>query len=74
MKITYTKLGRVVLIFLASIDRSLSYQLYFRREGDVIILERFGHKNIQSKIINYLSSNLEGFIEPTSNKYFLSSC
>jgi len=40
-----------------------SYRLYFRREGDVIILERFGHKNIQSKIINYLSSNLEGFME-----------
>jgi len=46
-----------------------SYRLYFRREGDLIILERFGHKNLQSKIVNYLSSNLEGFMKPTSYIY-----
>ncbi|MCB1657940.1 MAG: response regulator [Pseudomonadales bacterium] len=36
-----------------------SFRLYFRKDNDVIILERFGHKNIQEKIITYLGSHIE---------------
>lgn len=38
------------------------YRLYFRREGSLVILERFGNKNVQEKIINFLSGNLEDFV------------
>ncbi|MBD2682646.1 MULTISPECIES: response regulator [Nostoc] len=40
-----------------------SYRLYFRKEGNTIILERFGHKNIQDKIISFLDKNCENYIE-----------
>lgn len=36
-----------------------SYRLYFRKDNDVITLERFGHKNIQDKIITYLGSHID---------------
>lgn len=34
-----------------------SYRLYFRRNNNKIILERFGHKHMQEKIIEYLSKS-----------------
>lgn len=36
-----------------------SYRLYFRKDGNTIILERFGHKNIQDKIVGFLGGNCE---------------
>lgn len=35
------------------------YRLYFRREAGAIVLERFGHKNIQPEIISFLNRGLE---------------
>ncbi|MBD2730258.1 response regulator [Nostoc sp. FACHB-892] len=40
-----------------------NYRLYFRKEGNTIILERFGHKNIQDKIISFLDKNCENYLE-----------
>lgn len=34
-----------------------NYRLYFRREAGEIVLERFGHKNIQGDIITFLDRN-----------------
>lgn len=40
-----------------------NYRLYFRKKEGVIILERFGHKNVQDKIIKFLSNSSEECME-----------
>ncbi|MBD2358142.1 response regulator [Tolypothrix sp. FACHB-123] len=34
-----------------------AFRLYYRKDGNVISLERFGHKKLQEKIIKYLREN-----------------
>lgn len=40
----------------------ISYRLYFRREGGFIVLERFGNKNEQNQIIDFLANTGGGDI------------
>lgn len=48
-----------------------SYRLYFRREdGRKIILERFGHKTVQEKIIEYLSRSHDEVMEWDGQEVF----
>ena len=47
-----------------------SYRLYFRFEPQSKVLERYGHKNLQPKILEFLSRTTE---EPTSSSEQLAS-
>lgn len=43
-----------------------NYRLYFRRESGDIILERYGHKNLQEEIISCLKTKYEDVIKKPS--------
>lgn len=45
----------------------MTHRLYFRREDDRIIWERFGHKNEQKEILNYLRNTGGGDVFPLDN-------
>lgn len=51
-----------------------NFRLYFRYSGDnKIILERFGHKNVQAKIINFLDGSQDGDISQNESSVYVSA-